>query len=181
MTVATVGLDGHPDARVVLARGADERSLVFYTNFDSVKSRQLAAHPHAAAVFAWLDLHRQVRLRGAIERVDDAESDAYFGSRPRGSQLGAWASPQSTVLADRGELERLVDDAEQRFAGVDVAASAVLGWLAAGRHRRRVLAGPAEPAARPGSLSARRWHHYLGRRTAGAVIGRAGHPVPGRR
>ena len=120
MTVATVGLDGHPDARVVLARGADSRSLVFYTNFDSVKSRQLAAHPHAAAVFAWLDLHRQVRLRGAIERVDDAESDAYFGSRPRGSQLGAWASPQSTVLAGRGELEQLVDDAEQRFAGVDV-------------------------------------------------------------
>ena len=120
MTVATVGLDGHPDARVVLARGADEHSLVFYTNLDSVKSRQLAAHPHAAAVFARLDLHRQVRLRGAIERVDDSESDAYFGSRPRGSQLGAWASPQSTVLAGRGELERLVDDAEQRFAGVEV-------------------------------------------------------------
>ena len=119
MTLSTVGADGRPDARVVLVRGADERGISFFTNYRSAKSRQLDAAPAAAAVFAWLDLHRQVRLRGAIERVDDAESDAYFGSRPRGSQLGAWASPQSTVLAGRGELERLVDDAEQRFAGVD--------------------------------------------------------------
>ena len=120
MTVATVGLDGHPDARVVLARGADDALAGLLHQLRQRQEPPTRRPPHAAAVFAWLDLHRQVRLRGAIERVDDAESDAYFGSRPRGSQLGAWASPQSTVLADRGELERLVDDAEQRFAGVDV-------------------------------------------------------------
>ncbi|WP_116995355.1 pyridoxamine 5'-phosphate oxidase [Desertimonas flava] len=119
MTVATVDADGLPDARVVLARGVDERSLVFYTNYDSAKSRQLAAAPHAAAVFAWLDLHRQVRIRGAIERVPAAESDAYFAGRPRGSQIGAWASPQSEVLADRAELERRTADVEQRFTGTD--------------------------------------------------------------
>jgi pyridoxamine 5'-phosphate oxidase len=119
MTVATVGLDldGTPDARVVLARGVDETSVVFYTNFESAKSRQLDACSRAAAVFAWLDLHRQVRLRGRVERVDDATSDAYFADRPRGSQIGAWASPQSDVLADRAELERRTDEFEQRFAG----------------------------------------------------------------
>ena len=120
MTVATVGLDGHPDARTVLARGADDRSLVFFTNYGSVKSRQLELHPHAAAVFAWLDLHRQVRLRGSVERVDDRESDDYFASRPRESQLAAWASPQSDVLADRDELERRVAECAERFAGADV-------------------------------------------------------------
>ena len=118
MTVATTGSDG-PDARVVLARGVDEGSIVFYTNYDSVKSRQLATTPRAAAVFAWLDLHRQVRMRGPVEQVDAAESDAYFAGRPRGSQIGAWASPQSGVLADRAELERLTATVEQRFAGVD--------------------------------------------------------------
>jgi pyridoxamine 5'-phosphate oxidase len=120
MTIATVGLDGHPDARTVLARGADDRSLVFFTNFESVKSRQLERHPYAAAVFAWLDLHRQVRLRGSIERADDRESDDYFASRPRESQLAAWASPQSEVLADRSELERRVDECRRRFLGGDV-------------------------------------------------------------
>ena len=94
----------------MLARGVDDRSLVFYTNYDSAKSRQLDAHPHAAAVFAWLDLHRQVRLRGAVERVDDDESDAYFAAGHASSQIGAWASPQSEVLADRAELERRVAD-----------------------------------------------------------------------
>ena len=119
MTVATVGLDGHPDARVVLARGVDERSVVFYTNLESAKSRQLDAHPSASAVFAWLDLHRQVRLRGAIERVADADADAYFASRPRGSQIGAWASPQSEVLASRDELDRLTVECEALFHGDD--------------------------------------------------------------
>ena len=120
MTVATVDLDGHPDARVVLARGVDERSVAFYTNLESVKSRQLEATPSAAAVFAWLDLHRQVRLRGAIERVADDEADAYFASRPRGSQIGAWASPQSEVLGSRDELDRLTAEFEARFDGADV-------------------------------------------------------------
>lgn len=120
MTVATIGLDGRPDARVVLARGVDDRSIVFYSNYQSAKSRQLAAHPGAAAVFAWLDLHRQVRMRGPIERVSDEESDTYFASRPRASQIGAWASPQSDVLADRQELEQRTVAFATRFDGADV-------------------------------------------------------------
>lgn len=120
MTVSTVGLDGHPDARVVLARGVDERSVAFYTNLESAKSRQLDAHAHASAVFAWLDLHRQVRLRGPIERVSDTEADAYFASRPRGSQIGAWASPQSEVIASRDQLDRLTSETDARFQGRDV-------------------------------------------------------------
>jgi pyridoxamine 5'-phosphate oxidase len=117
LTVATIDLGGHPDARVVLARDVDERSVAFYTNLESVKSRQLVAHPNAAAVFAWLDLHRQVRLRGPIERVAADDADAYFASRPRGSQIGAWASSQSEVLASRDELERLTAEFEVRFDG----------------------------------------------------------------
>ncbi|MFM8867975.1 MAG: pyridoxamine 5'-phosphate oxidase [Ilumatobacteraceae bacterium] len=119
MTLSTIGADGIPDSRVVLARGADERGFVFYTNLESVKSRQLEAGG-ASAVFAWLDLHRQVRVRGSVERVSDAESDGYFASRPRGSQIGAWASPQSRPIADRAALERLVEDTTRRFEGVDV-------------------------------------------------------------
>ncbi len=120
MTVATVDADGAPDARIVLVRGADERGLVFYTNYEGAKSRQLDHAPVAAAVFSWLDLHRQVRLRARVERVGAAESDAYFASRPRSSQLGAWASPQSEEIRDRSQLEALVASYEDRFAGGDV-------------------------------------------------------------
>lgn len=120
MTIATVDADGRPDARIVLARGADERGFVFFTGYDSAKSEQLAARPFGAATFAWLGLHRQVRLRGRVHRVTDEDSDAYFAARPRGSQVGAWASPQSSVIADRAELERSVADVEARFAGVPV-------------------------------------------------------------
>jgi pyridoxamine 5'-phosphate oxidase len=120
MTLATTGLDGTPDARVVLVRGADAHGLAFYSNFDSAKGRQLEAHPAAAVVFAWLDLHRQVRARGKVVCLDDAESDAYFASRPRETRLGAWASPQSTPLADRTELEELFERAAERFEGADV-------------------------------------------------------------
>jgi pyridoxamine 5'-phosphate oxidase len=120
MTVATIGADGVPDARIVLARAADEGGLVFYTNYEGAKSRQLDTAPVAAAVFAWLDLHRQVRLRARVERVSPAESDAYFASRPRGSQLGAWASPQSDVIADRALLDDRVARFDTRFADVEV-------------------------------------------------------------
>lgn len=119
MTVATVGLDGVPDARVLLARGVDESGIAFYTNYESAKSRQLDASPAAVAVFAWLDLHRQVRVRGTVERMSAEESDAYFASRPRGSQLGAWSSPQSEVIPDRSVLDAAVAAAEQRFTGDD--------------------------------------------------------------
>ena len=120
MTVATIGADGVPDARIVLARAADERGLVFYTNYEGAKSRQLDSAPVAAAVFAWLDLHRQVKLRARVERVSSEESDAYFASRPRGSQLGAWASPQSDVIADRALLDDRVARFDTQFADVEV-------------------------------------------------------------
>lgn len=115
MTLSTVDDGGEPDARMVLVRGADGRGFAFYTNYDSVKSRQLEAHPIAAATFGWLDLHRQVRVRGTIERVDPSESDDYFASRPRGSQIGAWASPQSQPIASRAELDARVAEIETRF------------------------------------------------------------------
>lgn len=116
MTLGTIAADGGPDARIVLVRGADERGLVFYTNYRSAKSRQLDDHPMASAVFSWLDLHRQVRVRGSVERVSAEESGAYFATRPRGSQIGAWASPQSEVIADRGVLEQRVMVADEQFA-----------------------------------------------------------------
>lgn len=119
MTLATAGADG-PDARVLLVRGADHRGLTFFTNYDSPKSRQLEEQPRAAGVFAWLDLHRQVRVAGRVERISEAESDEYFASRPRASRLGAWASPQSTPLGDRTALETLVAAVETRYANVDV-------------------------------------------------------------
>lgn len=120
MTVATVDVEGRPDARIVLARGSDERSLTFFTNYASAKSRQLQAHRVAAAVFGWLDLHRQVRVRGSVERLESAASDEYFAGRPRASQLGAWSSPQSEVIAGRAELAAAVADATERFAGSTV-------------------------------------------------------------
>ncbi len=120
MTVATHGADGVPDARIVLVRAADAAGIVFYTNYEGAKSRQLAADPVAAAVFAWLDLHRQVRLRARVGRVSDAESDEYFASRPRASQLGAWASPQSEVIADRSLIEERTARFDAEFAGVEV-------------------------------------------------------------
>lgn len=120
MTVSTVDVSGVPDARIVLARDVDRFGFVFYTNYESAKSRQLNAKPVAAATFGWLDLHRQVRLRGTVERVSDRESDLYFASRPRDSQIGAWASPQSGVIADRDELDRLVERRRIEFEGADV-------------------------------------------------------------
>jgi pyridoxamine 5'-phosphate oxidase len=116
MVVSTIGLDGAPDARIVLARGAGTGGLSFYTNYDSAKSRQLAAHLSASATFAWLDLHRQARARGRVERLTPEESDDYFAMRPRGSQIGAWSSPQSEVIESRAELDRLVAATEERFA-----------------------------------------------------------------
>lgn len=116
MTVSTIADDGAPDARVVLVRAADERGFVFFTNYDSAKGRQIDDDPVAAATFAWLDLHRQVRVRGAVERVSTEESDDYFASRPRDSQIGAWASPQSQPIADRAALTARVEEMTARFA-----------------------------------------------------------------
>ncbi|MBT4985946.1 MAG: pyridoxamine 5'-phosphate oxidase [Ilumatobacter sp.] len=119
MTLSTIGLDDAPDARIVLVRGIDARGLAFYTNYDSVKSQQLSRRPVAAATFSWLDLHRQVRTRGTVEQMSPDESDAYFATRPRASQLGAWSSPQSATIPDRGTLDARVLATEARFADVD--------------------------------------------------------------
>jgi len=104
MTLATVGADGRPSTRVVLIKGCDERGLVWYTNYESRKGRELATHPHAALQFHWVELERVVRIEGRVERVAQAESDAYFASRPLDSRIGAWASPQSEVIGGRAVL-----------------------------------------------------------------------------
>ena len=105
MTLATATPDGVPSIRAVLLKGADERGFVFYTNFESRKAEELFANPHAALCFHWKSLGRQVRIEGAASLVSDAEADAYFTSRPRDSQIGAWASEQSRPLPDRATLE----------------------------------------------------------------------------
>lgn len=115
MTLATADREGRPSARVVLLKGVDERGFVFYTNYESRKARELAENPRAALVFYWAVLDRQVRIEGRVERTTREESEAYFASRPLGSRLGAWASPQSRVIADRQDLERRVLEAEARF------------------------------------------------------------------
>lgn len=119
MTVATVGADLRPSARMVLLKDLDERGLSFYTNLDSQKAQDLRVHPQAALCLHWLPLYRQIRVVGSCLPVDRAETEAYFASRPRGSQLSAWASHQSAPVADRATLEARVLGAEQRFADAD--------------------------------------------------------------
>lgn len=116
MTVSTIGPGERVHSRTVLLRRLTSSGLVFYTNRASAKGEQLSLHPWCAAQFLWLDLQRQVRIEGRAVVVDDPDADAYFATRPRGSQIGAWASPQSEVIADRAELEARVADAEAQFA-----------------------------------------------------------------
>lgn len=104
MTLATVGSDLRPSTRIVLIKGYDERGIVWFTNYDSRKGQQLAGNPYAALQFHWVELERVVRIEGTVEKVSDAESDTYFQSRPLDSRIGAWASPQSQVIAGRGVL-----------------------------------------------------------------------------
>ena len=115
MTLATVDADGRPHCRVLLLKALDERGFTFFSNYDSAKGEQLVARPFAAMTFFWPTLERQVRIEGRVERVTAEESDAYFQVRPLGSRLGAWASPQSRVIADRSELERLLAVTQERF------------------------------------------------------------------
>lgn len=115
MSFATVDEQGRPHCRVLLLKALDERGFTFFTNYDSAKGAQLAHSPFAAMTFFWPALERQVRIEGRVEKVSAEESDAYFHVRPLGSRLGAWASPQSQVIRDRAELERLLAETEQRF------------------------------------------------------------------
>jgi pyridoxamine 5'-phosphate oxidase len=117
MTLATVDLSGHPDARMVLLKGFGPGGFRFFTSYESAKGGQLGAMPYAALVVYWRELDRQVRARGPVERLSAEDSDAYFATRPRESQLGAWASPQSRPLGSRGELETLLDEVRGRFGG----------------------------------------------------------------
>jgi pyridoxamine 5'-phosphate oxidase len=117
MTLATVGADGAPDARMVLLKAHDERGFTFFTNTQSRKGEELAANPRAALLFHWKSLRRQVRIEGKVMPVSEAEADAYYATRPRLSRIGAWASDQSRPLAARPALERRVAEAEARFPG----------------------------------------------------------------
>ena len=120
MVISTVDADGHPDARVVLARDISPTGITFFTNRESAKGLQIGHDNRAAATFAWLQLHRSVRVRGIVSVASDDVSDAYFASRPRASQIGAWASPQSQPLGTRHDLTERVEEMEERFGGGDV-------------------------------------------------------------
>ncbi len=116
MSLATAGSDGRPVARTVLLKQYDERGFVFFTNLESRKARHIAENPHAALLFPWVALERQILITGRVERVAVAEAAAYFVTRPVGSQLAAWASPQSTVLSSRGLLEAKWEEMKRKFA-----------------------------------------------------------------
>jgi pyridoxamine 5'-phosphate oxidase len=120
MAVGTIDAEGMPDSRIVLVRGFDDDGLTFFGNYNSAKGQQLDANPVASAVFPWIGLHRQVRVRGTVEMLPRHESDAYFASRPRDSQLGAWASPQSEVINGREVLNERHAEFAEKFAGIEV-------------------------------------------------------------
>jgi pyridoxamine 5'-phosphate oxidase len=120
MTLATVDADGAPDARMVLLKGFDADGFRFFTNQESAKGGQVAASPQAALILYWREVDRQVRIRGSVERLSDEESNAYFATRPRASQLGAWASPQSRPIGDRADLDARLREAEDRFADDEI-------------------------------------------------------------
>jgi len=127
MAVATTGKDAQPSVRMVLLKGHGPEGFTFYTHEQSAKGEDLAENPRAALLFHWKSLGRQIRIEGRIERASDAEADAYFATRSRDSQLGAWASDQSRPLDSRATFERRFDEAEQRFAGQDVPRPATWG------------------------------------------------------
>ena len=127
MALATATPDGRPSVRIVLLKGIDARGLVFFTGYESRKGRELGANPRAAATMLWHPLQRQVRIEGSVTRLDAAESDAYFASRPRGAQIGAVASPQSRPIPDRQALEERVAEVEHVFADREILRPPVWG------------------------------------------------------
>ncbi|MFT4759319.1 MAG: pyridoxamine 5'-phosphate oxidase [Saprospiraceae bacterium] len=116
MTVATVTADGRPSARIVLLKGFDEKGFVFYTNYNSLKGQELQQNPNTALVFCWLDLHKQIRIEGKVQKLSPQQSTEYFQSRPKGSQIGAWASPQSSVIKNRDILEENTEALKAQYA-----------------------------------------------------------------
>jgi len=127
VVLATADSEGRPSARLVLLRGTDPRGFVFFTNYNSRKGHELTDNPQAALCFYWSSLDEQIRIEGRVERVSDGESDAYFAGRPRGSQLGAWASDQSQVLSSREAIEERYREIERRFDGQSVQRPAFWG------------------------------------------------------
>ena len=119
MTLATANRSGRPSARTVLLKGVDAEGFVFYTNYESRKGNDLADNPQAALLFTWLELERQIRIEGAVEKISPEQSLAYFQSRPLGSQIGAWASPQSQIISDRNVLENRSAQLQEQYAGAD--------------------------------------------------------------
>jgi pyridoxamine 5'-phosphate oxidase len=120
MVVATAGRDGRPSARTMLLKGVDGRGFIFFSNFESRKGRELEANPQATLVFPWFPFERQVIVEGSVGKVAREEAEAYFHSRPRGSQLSAWASPQSTIISGRAVLEESMKALEQKYAGKEI-------------------------------------------------------------
>ncbi len=120
MTIATASLDGKPSARMVLLKDYDERGFVFYTNYDSQKGQHLRENPWGAIIFWWAELERQVRIEGRVEKVSEAESEAYFRSRPQGSQLGAWVSDQSQIIDSREVLEERLQQLKEKYENQEV-------------------------------------------------------------
>jgi pyridoxamine 5'-phosphate oxidase len=122
MVLSTASVDGLPSARTVLLKGLTHHGFVFFTNYESRKAAELGANPHCSLLFGWYELQRQVRIEGAASRIPRADTEAYFASRPRDSQIGAWASPQSSVVGSRAELDAAYAETEARFAGTEVPA-----------------------------------------------------------
>lgn len=120
MTLATVDAQNKPHARIVLLKGLDEKGFIFYTNYDSAKGNEIDANPFVALVFFWQELERQVRIEGSVVRISEEESDTYFNSRPEGSKIGAWSSPQSQIISDRSILDKNYKAVQLQFANKEI-------------------------------------------------------------
>ena len=120
MTLATADLDGKPSARIVLLKGFDEKGFVFFSNYQSHKAKDMESNARVSLLFFWKELERQIRIEGTVSKISGAESDAYFKSRPQGSKIGAWASPQSRVISSRKIIEANVSEVEENFAGNEI-------------------------------------------------------------
>ncbi len=173
MTLATVGPDGRPSTRVVLLKGCDARGFVWYTNYDSRKGQELAANPQAALQFHWVELERVVRIEGRVGKTSTEESGAYYRTRPLDSRIGAWASPQSRVIASRTVLVTEAARIGAKFM-LDPPCPPHWGGYRLGPGPVRVLAGPQEPSARPAALRA------AARRGVVAAAAGALNPAPAR-
>ena len=154
MSLATAGRDARPSVRIVLLKSFDQDGFVFFTNYESTKGKQLDANPYAALGFYWIELDRQIRISGKVEKTSREESQAYFHSRPVGSQLGAWASRQSEIVDARRVLDARMAEMTERFRRQTDSIAAALGRLPIETRHNGILAGPAESAARSLSVYA---------------------------